>query len=141
MAYDFASAPGHLIRRAHQHSVAAFTQAVGAGGVTPVQFALLSALLAQPDQDQATLAQRVALDAATTGQAIGRLETKGLLQRDADADDRRRWRLSLTPEGKRVAKAMEAAVAGAQDDMTAALSPTERAQLVALLRKMVGLLA
>lgn len=137
MVFDFGAAPGHLIRRAHQHSVASFTRAVGASGITPVQFALMTALAAEPGQDQASLAQRIALDAATTGQVIARLEARGLLQREADPSDRRRKRLALTLEGAKVTSELEEAVARAQDDMTSALTGQERAQLVALLSKMV----
>ena len=46
--FAFERAPGHLIRRAHQIAVAVFTEEVGAHGVTPVQFAILNALMQQP---------------------------------------------------------------------------------------------
>lgn len=74
--FIFEQAPGHLIRRAHQISVAVFADEVGAHAVTPVQFAILNLLLGQPGIDQITLAQGVAFDAATIGSVIGRLEKK-----------------------------------------------------------------
>ena len=88
--FDFAAAPGHLIRRAHQISVALFNEHLAAVGVTPVQFAILNALLDSPGVDQITLAKRVAFDPATSGSVIGRLESKGWVVRFADEVDRRR---------------------------------------------------
>ena len=39
--YDFRRAPGHLVRRAHQRSVAIFAEEMARFDVTPVQFAIL----------------------------------------------------------------------------------------------------
>ncbi len=68
--------------------------------VTPVQFAILHALLEQPGEDQVTLATRVAFDAATSGSVIGRLEARGWVRREPDTQDRRRKLLWITPEGE-----------------------------------------
>jgi hypothetical protein len=48
---------GHLIRRLHQQSTQVFAQRTQAAGfdLTPVQFAALDAIQAQPATDQATL--------------------------------------------------------------------------------------
>ena len=82
-SFDFAHAPGHLIRRAQQIAVAVFAEHLAAFDVTPVQFAILNALMDAPGTDQVSLATRVAFDAATFGSVIGRLETKGWVRREA----------------------------------------------------------
>lgn len=135
--FRFQCAPGHLIRRAHQISVAVFAEEVGAHAVTPVQFAILNALRAQPGIDQITLAHRVAFDAATIGSVIGRLEKKGWLHRRAAVADRRRKLLWLTAEGERAAIAMQAAVEEVQRRIMAPLDSAEQQQLVNLLDKLV----
>jgi DNA-binding MarR family transcriptional regulator len=135
--FDFQQAPGFLIRRAHQVSVACFSQATGGEGVTPVQFALLNALAGAPWVDQATLAARVALDAATSGAVINRMEARGWVERKPDEADRRRKRLLITPTGLAVARRMARGVAVAQTHMMQGLAPQEVDQLKALLRKMV----
>lgn len=137
-AYDFRHAPGHLIRRAHQRSVALFMEELAAHDVTPVQFAILNALIDAPGTDQVTLAAQVAFDAATSGSVIGRLEAKGWVRREADASDRRRKLLWVTPEGARMAGQMRRAVARTQDRILAPLSPDEREQFVALLARLVA---
>ena len=135
--FAFVQAPGHLIRRAHQIAVAVFAEEVGAHAVTPVQFAILNALMQQPGVDQVTLAQRVAFDAATIGSVIGRLEKKGWLRRQAAETDRRRKLLWLTAEGEQAAAALRPVVETVQQRMLAPLSAQEQAQLTALLRKLV----
>ena len=137
-SYDFEHAPGHLIRRAHQRAVAVFMEETAAFDVTPVQFAILNALIDDPGEDQVTLAARVAFDAATSGSVIGRLEAKGWVRRQPDAQDRRRKLIWVTPEGERVALSMKRAVARAQNRILSGLDDAERAQFVALLGKLVG---
>ena len=105
-AYDFRQVANHLIRRAHQRSVAIFAEEMAAFDVTPVQFAIVMTLMDKPGVDQVTLAAHVALDAATSGSVIGRLEARGWLRRENDVRDRRRKLLWITPEGERVGRGM-----------------------------------
>ena len=137
-SFDFHHAPGHLIRRAHQMAVALFAEETAAFDITPVQFAILNALIADPGEDQVTLSANVAFDAATSGSVIGRLEAKGWVRREADPHDRRRKLLWVTPEGERVAQQLKRPVVRAQKRIVGALNESERDQLVALLAKMVS---
>jgi DNA-binding MarR family transcriptional regulator len=137
-SFDFRHAPGHLIRRAHQLAVAVFMEETAEFGVTPVQFAILNALIEDPGEDQVTLAAKVAFDAATFGSVIGRLEAKGWVRRKPDAQDRRRKLLWVTAEGERAAQAMKRAVAKTQARILEPLEQPERDQLVALLDKLVS---
>lgn len=136
--FDFAHAPGHLIRRAQQIAVAEFARHVAEHDVTPVQFAFMNAMLETPGVDQITLANRVAFDAATSGSVIGRLEAKGWVQRQADPQDRRRKLLYATQDGVAALEAMNAAVARAQQAILAPLSAAERQQLMRLLASLVA---
>lgn len=137
-SFDFRHAPGHLIRRAHQVAVAIFMEETAAYDVTPVQFAILNALLEDPGEDQVTLAGKVAFDAATFGSVIGRLEARGWVRREADAADRRRKLLWVTPEGAEVARRMKRQVGKAQARILAPLSDGERQQLLGLLDRLVA---
>ena len=135
-SFDFRHAPGHLIRRAHQKSVAVFMEETAGVDITPVQFAILNALLDAPGADQVTLAARVSFDAATSGSVIGHLEAKGWVRRESDPDDRRRKLLWITTAGAQVARSLKRAATRAQQRMLEGLDPAERAQLVALLEKL-----
>ena len=127
-----------MIRRAHQMSVAIFMEETAAFGITPVQFAILNALMDDPGEDQITLSGRVAFDAATSGSVISRLESKGLIRRESDAQDKRRKLLWLTPEGQSLALAMKRSVTRVQKRMLAKLNANEQQQLVALLHRVIA---
>ncbi len=137
-SFDLNAAPGHLIRRAHQISVAIFNEHLAAADVTPVQFAILKALLDTPGVDQITLAKHVAFDPATSGSVIGRLENKGWVERCADDVDRRRKLLVLTPQGLQALQGMQTAVAAVQAEILSPLAPQEQAHLMRLLNQLVA---
>jgi len=134
---DVSAAPGHLIRRAQQIAVAIFAGQLATADITPVQFAILSAVHDTPGIDQITLAKRVAFDPATSGSVIGRLEAKGWIKRDADAQDRRRKLLWVTPEGSQALAGMQTAVAQVQAQILSPLTPQEQTQFVGLLTRLV----
>ncbi len=136
--FDFRHAPGHLIRRAHQVAVAIFMEETADYDVTPVQFAILNALLDGPGEDQITLARKVAFDAATFGSVITRLEARGWVRRKPDAQDRRRKLLWVTPQGAEAARRMKRSIGKVQRRILAPLAEREQAQLVALLDRLVA---
>ena len=137
-SFDFQRAPGHLIRRAHQLSYAAFMDETSGFDITSVQFAMLNALMDASGVDQVTLAGWVAFDPATSGSVIARLEAKGWVRRESDPDDRRRKLLWVTPEGAETALSMKRAVAKVQTRILEPLNTTEREQFVRLLGKLVA---
>ena len=137
-SFNFSEAPGHLIRRAQQLAVAIFMEETAGHDATPVQFAILNALMDDPGEDQITLSNRVAFDPATLGSVIGRIEVKGWVTRKADARDKRRKLLWITPEGEQIALGMKRAVSKAQQRIVAPLNIEERVLLSALLAKLVS---
>jgi DNA-binding MarR family transcriptional regulator len=137
-SFDFQQAPGHLIRRAHQVAVAIFMEETAGFDVTPVQFAILNALLEDPGEDQVTLAGKVAFDAATFGSVITRLEARGWVRREPDGADRRRKLLWVTPQGAEIARRMKRSVGKVQQRILEPLDDREREQLVALLDRLVA---
>ena len=137
-SFDFAQAPGHLVRRAHQIAVALFMAELSGEDVTPVQFAILNAVMDTPGVDQVTLAGRVAFDAATSGSVLGRLETKGWIRREPDQADRRRKILWLTPSGHEATVQMKQAVERVQTNWLKPLSESEAQTLITLLAKVVA---
>jgi MarR family transcriptional regulator, lower aerobic nicotinate degradation pathway regulator len=138
-SFDFTQAPGYLIRRAHQTSMALFAQELGDYEVTALQFAIMQALVDEPGADQITVAQRVALDAATSGSVIMRLEDRGWLRREPSPTDRRRKLLWLTEQGEKMAMEMKKPAKSVQQRLLAALSEDERVQFVTMLKRISGI--
>src|SRR5437868_5093593 len=69
-------------------------------GVTPVQYALLKVLWEKDNQSGSELGERLQLDSATMTGLIDRLEHAKLIERQADATDRRINRVVLTARGR-----------------------------------------
>ena len=134
---DLQATPGHLIRRAQQIAVSIFAEQLSNADITPVQFAILNALLGSPGIDQVSLAKRVAFDPATSGSVIGRLEAKGWVVRKADPNDRRRKLLVVTPAGVQALGLVQADVARIQEKILSPLTPQEQRQFVQLLSRLV----
>jgi MarR family transcriptional regulator, lower aerobic nicotinate degradation pathway regulator len=134
-SFDFSQAPGYLIRRAHQTSMAIFAEELAEFEVTALQFAILQALVDEPGADQISIAQRVALDAATSGSVIMRLEERGWLRREPSATDRRRKLLWLTPAGEKAAFEMKKPARKVQQRLLSSLDEAEKVQFVQMLKK------
>lgn len=134
---DVNDMPGHLIRRFHQAAVAIFHAQIGDLGydLTPVQYAALAKIEAQPGIDQVTLAGLIAYDRTTIGGVVDRLVQKGLLAREVSDKDRRARILKLTSEGVNVVSRLTPAVETAQVRMLQGLNEDEAAEFLRLLRK------
>lgn len=129
--------PGHAIRRLHQISVGVFLQEMGDLGITPVQYAALQVVANQPGIDQRTLARTIGFDTSTIGSVIDRLESRGLMQRNAHPEDRRVRLLTLTPEGQRVLEEVEPGMLRAQERMLEPLAPEQRGVFMDMLHTLV----
>ena len=134
---DLQTLPGHYIRRLQQIAVAVFLQETEAHGVTPVQYAALQSVHNAPGIDQRTLAGAIGFDTSTIAGVIDRLESRGLLQRSASADDRRVRRLALTAEGRTLLATLVPAMQRAQQRMLAPLPKAERSEFMRMLRVLV----
>ena len=132
--------PGHLARRFQQIAVAVFLAEVGEAGfdLTPVQYAALATIKANPGLDQVTLAGLIAYDRTTITGVVDRLVQKGLTERRASPRDRRARELEITDEGRRVLRRITPAVESAQAIMLRGLSAKESEELMRLLRKAIA---
>ena len=133
----FHSMPGHLIRRAHQISVAIFMEECAAHNVTPVQYACLSEIARQPGVDATRLASAVAFDRSTLGNVLERLETKGWVDRRPSPEDRRVKLLHITQAGEQLLDAIEPAVVATQKRLLKPLSAADRKLFMRLVGELV----
>jgi DNA-binding MarR family transcriptional regulator len=78
------------------------------------------------------------LDRSDLHAVVSRLEADGLVERSQDPADRRRNVVALTRNGRTTLRRLERRVVAVQDELTASLSAKERAQLVALLKRVAG---
>ena len=132
--------PGHMIRRLHQISTHIFQMRVQEAGfdITPVQFAAMGALRANPKIEQAQIAALIGYDRATIGGVIDRLEQKKYVTRVVSKRDRRAREVSLTEKGQSTSEALLPVVLALQDDILENLNPAEREVFTKLAAKAVG---
>jgi DNA-binding MarR family transcriptional regulator len=135
---DVHDKPGHLIRRCQQIAVALFLERCAPFDLTPLQYAVLRSVEAEPGIDQITLSGLAAVDRSNVARICAALEGRGLLLRVPDPQDRRARRLSLTAEGVALLERAEASVRQVQTDLLAPLTQAERESFVAALKKLTG---
>lgn len=134
---DLDDLPGHHIRRLQQIAVALFLQETEPFGLTPVQYAALQGVAAAPGVDQRTLARSIGLDTSTTGGVLDRLEARGLLQRQANPEDRRVRLLALTADGQAMLRSVTPAMLRAQQRILEPLPAPQRKEFMRMLRVLV----
>ena len=86
----------------------------------------------------AGLARELEIDAGAMTRAVDRLEAKGLVRRERSSQDRRVVELTLTAEGRRVARKVPPVLSEVLNGHLAGFSHAEWQQLLALLRRMLA---
>ena len=94
--------PARLSRRSHQICVGMAAEITGPAGLTPVEFAVPTALNDAPDMDRVSLALRLGVDPVSAHNPVQRLAALGRVDRRVKADDRRARVLRLSPQGQAV---------------------------------------
>lgn len=114
--------------QAHRH--------IATTGLGLSDFAVLESVLSLGPLPVNTIGQKVRLTSGAISVAVDRLEARGLVVRKADAEDRRARVVHLTAEGRKLASSALTGHAAALEEAAAVLSRSERAQLLALLKKL-----
>jgi MarR family 2-MHQ and catechol resistance regulon transcriptional repressor len=117
--------------RAVQGRASASIEATGLG---VSDFAALEAILHKGPLPVNAIAEKVFLTSGSMTAAVDRLESKGLVERRADASDRRSRVVHLTPKGRTLIAAAFRDHAAALERAVEGLSQDERAELVRLLK-------
>ncbi len=135
--YTIWDRPGYLVRRLHQIHVAMFLENVANGEMTPIQYGLLSILATRPNIDQFTIGEELGLDRANVAGILQRLESRKLISRVVDAENRRRKICLATPKGLALVKRYDQQMQDCQKRLLSPLSPTEREVFMTLLSRLV----
>ena len=128
----------HLLRRAHFDAEAIFPDIYG-DEVTSRQLALLTAIGQRPGLSQSDVAQQVGMDLNTCSDLVARLVAKKLVRRERSEADARTYCLYLAPKGAVVVDMGMGLAPSYRQSVARRLSQAEHEQLVALLRRLLGL--
>jgi DNA-binding MarR family transcriptional regulator len=133
-AFTLHGTPNYLFWCLHKTSMSIVSEELDRKGadITPVQYAALIAIQAQPGLDQASLASVIGFDRATLGGINERLEKKGLLSRRIAPSDRRARALFLEPPGVDLIASVADDVAYAQERILAPLPKKDHARFLSM---------
>jgi DNA-binding MarR family transcriptional regulator len=134
---DVYAAPGHLVRRCNQISVAIFFDEMKSARLTPVQYASLVAIHDHPGIEQVTLVDMIAIDRSTVGTVLRSLEARGLISRTTPEHNQRIKQLRILPAGTKLIAQTREQMARVQERLLAPLTPAERKTFLALLSRVV----
>lgn len=101
-------------------------------------YATLAALEEFGPDSQSGLSDRTGIYRSDLVATINELTARGLVVRAPDPADRRRNAITLTDEGRRHLKHLDALIADAQAEFLAPLSEADRAELTRILQLIVG---
>jgi DNA-binding MarR family transcriptional regulator len=127
----------HLLHRAGQCADELFALSVGASGLTPRQFAVMSAIAQSDEPSQTTLVEKTGIDRSTMADIVRRLTSRGLVQRRRTRRDARRYAVRLTDKGEGALKIAEPAARTTDERILGALSPTQRDAFLRSLSRIV----
>ena len=126
---------GYQLRLAQRAIFADFADTVGESGISPGLFGVLVVIGENPGLTQQALANAAHLDRSTVVTVIDKLEDRGLVERRAA--DRRSNGLFLAEKGAALLRGLKRKVARHERRVVQDLSARERAQLVALLQRIL----
>jgi len=129
------SAPAFLLAQVGAHAASRFAQSLRPIGLSPAHAGILRILDAAPAITQQALAGALGSPPSRLVALVDELEAKGLVERQANESDRRRYALRLTAKGKAALQTIGNLVREHQNALLAALSQDERQQLAALLMR------
>ena len=127
---------GYLLRLAYEHAQRTAATEMP-DGPHPRNFSLVVALMSMGPISQQQLAEKMRVNRSLVVGIVDELERRGWLERRRDPDDRRSYRLHVTPAGERAVAEMRPKVIAANRVMAARLTDDERARLHQLLRELI----
>ena len=128
---------GRRIWVIHRHSQAWLDRELDYYGIGCGQLRFLMELYLVDGINQEQLSERLRVDKGTTARAVKKLEELGYLQRSRDPEDRRVYRLQLTPAGKELGPVVRETRKKLTERLTAGFSEGERETLRGLLDRVV----
>ena len=126
---------GYNCRRSYLCILEVYRKRMGKFHLKPVQYSVLALVQSNPNLNQKQLSQTLDIKPPNVATLLDRLEARKLLVRRKDQPDKRFHSLVLTPLGLRVFEEAEATVNSLEREATAALSESERGELMRLLQK------
>jgi MarR family transcriptional regulator, lower aerobic nicotinate degradation pathway regulator len=132
------SLPSRLLSLAAGYAQRIVGERLATLGSRKWHYATLAALEEFGPDSQSGLSDRTGIYRSDLVATINELTARGFVVRAPDPADRRRNAITLTDEGRRHLKRLDAAIADGQADFLEPLSEADRAELTRILKLIVG---
>ena len=129
--------PSWLLGRAAARGHRLVAEALAGEGMRMMHHAVLSAVAELGPVSQAQLGRSLSIDPKDMVAIVNDLQNAGLVTRTPDPADRRKNAITISAHGTRRLQRTEQLGDEANDELTAALTPAEREQLINLLTRIV----
>jgi DNA-binding MarR family transcriptional regulator len=130
--------PGFLLSRVGAAVRAGFKDVLAGWGIRPLQYVILLVLDAQDGLSQQELCTAAGVDSGNMVELVDGLEALRYAQRTRDPRDRRRYVVTITPEGRSALAELRQAVGAYNQRFLSPLTGPEQRQLAATLAKLYG---
>ncbi len=130
--------PTYVLGQLWRRGLAEIDEALAAEGLSLRDYVVLVRIDQLPSPSQQQVADRVGVDRSDFVKILDRLQSRGLIGRERDAEDRRRHLLSLTDVGRAAMDRATAVSGRSTTEFFAELSPSELVALHRLALKALG---
>jgi MarR family transcriptional regulator, transcriptional regulator for hemolysin len=125
IAADSTSTIGYLIADLSRLYGRVFDRRAAHLGLTRVQWRALKRIHQAEGISQTALAELMDMEPIAVGRVVDRLQKAGFVERRGDPNDRRVWRLHLSPQSTQIMEAIEQVSAGVREDSLAGVDRDE----------------
>jgi DNA-binding MarR family transcriptional regulator len=129
---------GFNLRMAQAATFAAFSRLSKEIGVRPGRFATLMLIGRNPGISQTALSRANGRDKSTLTPVLEDLVRRGLVRRKRTNNDRRAYRLTLTPAGRKLLHQLTACARRHEHKLDRIIGPRDRARFVTILRRIAA---
>jgi MarR family transcriptional regulator, lower aerobic nicotinate degradation pathway regulator len=132
--------PTWLISRAYARSSGLLNAGfeTHGSGLRGYHYRLLAALDEWGPASQADLGRSTGIDRSDVTAALTELESRNLIERTVDPENKRRNIVTLTPEGVERLDELDIVVGAIQDELLAPLTATQRRQFITLISRLLS---
>jgi DNA-binding MarR family transcriptional regulator len=129
---------GFHLRLAQIAAFQAFARASGEVDLPPGRFALLTLIGRNPGISQTVLSRAAGRDKSTLTPALRDLQRRGLIMRVQVKNDRRTYRLQLTPTGRVMLQRLTACAERHERNLDRVIGRRERGQFLTTLKRVIA---
>jgi len=129
---------GFNLRMAQEAAFQAFSRRSQAIGESPGRFAALTLIARNPGISQTELSQASGRDKSSVTPVVEDLVRRGLVERKRTHNDRRAYRLSLTPAGKKTLTELTRCARRHERNLDQLIGRGERKRFISILKKIAA---